>query len=86
MEQIVNSKDLPPLNCDIYLDDFTVSDDSLDRCLEQSVEAIRRLAMAGAMVSMKKSILGAVEGRILGHRWHSGGTFTAEDKKIRALL
>ena len=24
--------------------------------------------------------------RILGHRWHSGGLFTAEDKKLKALL
>ena len=75
-----------PLNCDIYLDDFTVSDDSLDGCLDQTYEAIKRLADAGAMLSMKKSIIGADEGRILGHRWHSGGLFTAEDKKLRALL
>ena len=38
------------------------------------------------MLSMKKSVIGADEGRILGHRWHSGGLFTAEDKKLRALL
>ena len=38
------------------------------------------------MLSMKKSIVGAEEGCILGHRWHSGSYFTAEDKKLKALL
>ena len=54
--------------------------------MEQTFQAISRLARAGAMLSMKKSIIGAEEGRILGHRWHAGGLFTAEDKKLRALL
>ena len=38
------------------------------------------------MISMSKSIICTEEGQILGHRWHSRGYFTAEDKKIKALL
>ena len=38
------------------------------------------------MVSLKKSIICADEGKVLGHRWHSGGYFTAEAKGLKALL
>ena len=38
------------------------------------------------MVSLKKSIVCADEGKVLGHRWHSGGYFTAEGKGLKALL
>ena len=38
------------------------------------------------MISMKKSIVGTEEGKILGHRWHSGGYFTPETKKLEAIL
>ena len=44
------------------------------------------MAVEGTMLSMRKSVICTEEGRILGHRWHSGGYFTAEDKKIKALL
>ena len=41
MEQIVHGRSpdgqlRDPLNCDIYLDDFTVSDDDLDTCLDHT--------------------------------------------------
>jgi hypothetical protein len=48
------------------LDDFTVTNDDVDSCLEETFEAIRRLATAGAMVSLKKSIICAEEGKVLG--------------------
>jgi hypothetical protein len=38
------------------------------------------------MISMKKSIIGAEEGKILGHRWSSGGYFTPESSKLQILL
>ena len=38
------------------------------------------------MVSLKKSIVCADEGKVLGHCWHSGGYFTAEGKGLKALL
>ena len=38
------------------------------------------------MVSLKKSIICTEEGKVLGHRWHSGGYFTAETKGLKALL
>ena len=35
---------------------------------------------------MKKSIVCTEEGKILGRHWHLGGLFTAEDKKLKAIL
>lgn len=60
--------------------------DELEECLEQMLEAIKRLAKVEVMISMKKSIVGAKQGKILGHRWKSGGYFTTDDKKLKALL
>jgi len=70
----------------IYLDDFTVTSDEVEACLDQTFEAIRRLATAGAMVSLKKSIICAGQGKVLGQRWSSGGYFRADDKQLKAVL
>jgi len=91
MEEIIHGlgpDGLPqePLECQIYLDDFTVTADEVDRCLEHTYRAIRRLADAGAMVSLKKSIICAEEGKVLGQQWSSGGYFRADDKNLKALL
>ena len=57
------------MDCEIYLDDFTILGDTAYECLEYSFQAIFRFASAGAMVSLKKSIICAEEGKVLGHRW-----------------
>lgn len=38
------------------------------------------------MISMKKSIVGAEQGKILGHQWQAEGYFIADEKKLKALL
>ena len=76
----------PPVDCEIYLDDFTITADDLPSCLDQTFEVIRRLVTAGAMVNLGKSVIGSQEGKVLGHRWHGGGYFTAEGKGLKALL
>ena len=38
------------------------------------------------MVSLKKSMVCADEGKVLGHCWHSEGYCTAEGKGLKALL
>src|SRR5512144_1653085 len=38
------------------------------------------------MVSLKKSIICAGQGKVLGQRWSSGGYFRADDKQLKAIL
>ena len=44
------------------------------------------MANAGAMISLKKSTTCDIEGKVLGHRWSSGGLFNPETKGLKALL
>jgi Reverse transcriptase (RNA-dependent DNA polymerase) len=92
MEDIINGgvdaegRQQRKLDCQVYLDDFTIQGDSMDDCLRDTLDAVLRLMKAGAMVSLKKSVIGATEGKILGHRWRSGGYFTPEGSGLKALL
>ena len=54
--------------------------------LDDTLEVIKRLAEAGAMVSLKKSTICDTKGKVLGHEWHSGGLFTPQTKGLLALL
>jgi hypothetical protein len=74
------------LSCHVYLDDFTITSNTLEGCLQQTLEAVKRLAEAGAMVNLKKSKVGGLTGKVLGHHWSSGGYFTPEQRGLRALL
>src|SRR5512144_1545399 len=38
------------------------------------------------MVSLKKSVICAGHGKVLGQRWSSGGYFRADDKQLKAVL
>lgn len=38
------------------------------------------------MVNLSKSTIGGTSGRVLGHRWESGGYFRPEGKGLKALL
>ena len=38
------------------------------------------------MVNLGKSVVCTMEGKVLKHRWHSGGYFTTEGKGLKALL
>jgi hypothetical protein len=64
----------------------TSPEDTLESCLDSTVEVIRRITSAGAMVNLSKSVIGTDEGVIVGHKWQGGGYFRASDKKLRALL
>lgn len=75
MEDIIhgqpNGVPQEPVECQVYLDDLTVTspDDTLDGCLDATVEVVRRITSSGAMVNLAKSIIGAHEGVIVGHKW-----------------
>ena len=56
----------PPLPCLIYLDDFTITSKSLQDCLSNMAEAIKKILEAGAMVNLRKSTIGGLTGKILG--------------------
>lgn len=38
------------------------------------------------MVNLKKSKIGGLTGKVLGHHWASGGYFRPEEKGLKALL
>ena len=41
----------------VYLDDITVYGDMVSQVLEDTAEAVKRLALAGFMINLKKSYL-----------------------------
>jgi hypothetical protein len=63
-----------------------VTGDDIDQTLADTLAVIVRLAKAGAMISLKKSTVCGIEGKVLGHRWQSGGMFNPEPKGLKALL
>lgn len=75
MEDIVHGQPYgepqEPVECQIYLDDLTVTskDDTLEGCLNDTLEVVRRITNAGAMVNLGKSTIGTDEGIIVGHKW-----------------
>ncbi len=69
----------------VYLDDIAVYGDDPDEVLDNTAEAMNRLAQAGFMINLKKSHLCQETLKILGHRWHSGGLWYPEPAKLQAL-
>jgi len=70
----------------VYLDDIQVSEDEVHKCLVDTADAIGRIAQAGAMVNLDKSVICTTRAKIVGHRWEEGGYFHAEGKGLRGLL
>ncbi len=74
-----------PLPVVVYLDDIAVYGDDQHQVLEDTLEAIRRLADAGFMINMKKSQLVESAAKVLGHQWTQGGYWMPCTEKIEAL-
>ena len=70
----------------IYLDDVGIKGNTIDQLLTDTVAAIARIAKAGFMVNLSKSIIAAHTTKVMGHIWRSGGYFTATGKKLLALV
>jgi hypothetical protein len=86
METILNDPEAErKLPTNIYLDDVGVKGDSIPSLLSDTVAAIARLAGAGLMVNLSKSVIAAHTTKVMGHIWRSGGYFTATGKKLLAI-
>ena len=70
----------------IYLDDIAVFGDDQDQVLEDTLEAVRRLTLAGFMINLTKSQLVESTAKVLGHQWNSGGFWAPCVKKLEALV
>ncbi len=70
----------------VYLDDIAVHGDDREQVLEDTLEAIRRLAAAGFMINLKKSQLVESSVKVLGHMWIAGGFWAPCVTKLEALL
>ena len=70
MEEILNHR-YPDhkLPTNIYLDDVGVKGDDVDVLLDDTVEAILRIAKAGLMVNLTKSVIAADTMKVMGHIW-----------------
>ena len=69
----------------VYLDDIAVFGDDQDQLLQDTQEAMKRLASFGFMLNLKKSQLVQQGARVLGHRWSSGGYWAPMTAKLEAL-
>jgi hypothetical protein len=81
MEEVLG-KDLPT---NVYLDDVGTKGDEIPKLIDDTAEVIIRLAVAGLMVNLAKSIIAATEQKLMGHLWRSGGYYSATGKKISEL-
>ena len=76
---------LPVVYLVVYLDDITVYGDTFNQVLENTAEAMKRLALAGFMINLKKSHLLEQKAKILGHMWETGGYWTPCTSKLEEL-
>ena len=71
-----------PLPIVVYLDNITMYGYTQEWVLEDMLEAINQLAMAGFMLNLHKSQLVQVAAKVLGHLWTSSSNFA----KLATLL
>ena len=69
----------------VCLDDITVHGDTVNQVLEDTVEAMKRLASAEFMINLNKSYLVEQKAKILGHMWETGGYWTPSTSKLEKL-
>ena len=75
-----------PLPVVVYLDDIAVYGDTQEEVLEDTLEAVKRLAAAGFMLNLRKSQLVQAAAQVLGHLWTSGGFWAPNVTKLAALI
>ena len=75
-----------PLPVLIYLDEIAMYGDTQEDMLEDTLEAVKRLAMASFMLNLHKSQLvqAAVQG--LRHLWTSGSFWVPNTTKLTTLM
>ena len=75
-----------PLPIVVYLDDIAVYGDTQEEVLEDTLEAVKRLATTGFMLILCKSQLVQAVVQVLRHLWTLGGLLVPNITKLAALL
>ena len=87
VESVLRSgPDNRPLPVVVYLDDIAVYGDTQEQVLEDTLEAVKRLATTGFMLDLCKSQLVQAAAQVLGHLWTSGGFWVPNVTKLAALI
>ena len=60
--------------------------DAQEEVLEDTLEAVKRLATAGFMLNLRKSQLVQAAVQVLGHLWTSGGFWAPNVTKLATLI
>ena len=60
--------------------------DTQEQVLEDTLEAVKRLAAAGFMLNLHKSQLAQAAVQVLGHLWTSGSFWAPNVTKLAALI
>ena len=75
-----------PLPVVIYLDDIAIYGDTQEQVLEDTLEAIKQLAVASFMLNLHKSQLVQAAAQVLGHLWTSGSFWVPNVTKLTTLI
>ena len=85
VEAALNPEGARKLPIVVYLDDVAVYGDDEAQLLEDTAEAVKRLATFGFMLNLKKSQLAHAAAKVLGHQWTSGGYWSPTTHKLEAI-
>ena len=75
-----------PLPVVVYLDDIAMYGNTQEEVLEDTLEAVKQLAMASFMLDLHKSQLIQAMERILRYLWTSDGFWAPNTTKLTALM
>ena len=75
-----------PLPVLVYLDNIAVYGDTQEEMLEDMLETVKRLAVAGFMLNLHNSQLVQAAAQVLGHLWTSGGFWAPNITKLTTLI
>ena len=75
-----------PLPIVIYLDDIAMYMDTQEEVLEDTLEAVKRLAAASFMLNLHKSQLFQATAQVLGYLWTLGGFWAPNIAKLATLI
>ena len=75
-----------PLPIVVYLDNIAMYGDTQEEVLEDTVEAVKRLATTSFMLNLHKSQLVQATAQVLGHLWTLGGFWVPNVTKLTTLM
>ena len=70
----------------VYLDNIAMYRDTQEEVLEDMLEAVKQLTVAGFIFNLHKSQLVQAAAQVLGHLWTSGSFWAPNITKLTALM